>query len=67
MTELANWKAFVDGVYAGLSEWKGVEPPEKIGTLGVLHYFKVGYIFGTFVRLSAIVLTTSAVTQVIIT
>ena len=50
--------AFVHGIYAGLTEWKGIdsETMKNPDVVGEEHYIKGGYILGTVLRVAIILL-----------
>jgi len=48
--------AITHGIYAGLTEWKGTELPNNPDIILEPHYFKAGYICGTLLRWTAILL-----------
>jgi len=55
MNETAEIHAFVHGIYAGLTEWRGAQLPDNEDVITEPHYFKGGYIFGTLMRWVAII------------
>jgi len=50
--------AFVHGIYAGLTEWKGIdsETMQNPDVIQEPHYVKGGYILGTMLRVGIILL-----------
>ncbi|RLG32919.1 hypothetical protein DRN97_06235 [Methanosarcinales archaeon] len=54
----AEVHAFVHGIYAGLTEWKGIdsETMKNPDVIKEPHYAKGGYILGTFLKIAIILL-----------
>ena len=54
----AEVHAFVHGIYAGLTEWKGIDSKtmQNPGVILGPHYTKGGYILGTMLRVGIIFL-----------
>ena len=50
--------AFVHGIYAGLTEWKGIdsETLKNSDVVAELHYARGGYVLGTIIRVAIILL-----------
>ena len=48
--------AATHGIYAGMTEWKGMELPNNPDIQKEPHYFKGGYIAGTILRWLLVVL-----------
>ena len=58
LSSYAEIHAFTHGIYAGLTEWKGIDSStmQNPDVLEEPHYAKGGFILGTFVRIAIIVL-----------
>lgn len=52
--------AFVHGIYAGITEWRGTDLPDNVDIRAEPHYFKGGYILGTLARWGAIIVIGNA-------
>lgn len=57
----AEIHAVTHGIYAGMTEWKGMELPENPDIKAEPHYFKGGYIVGTILRYILLILTVRTV------
>jgi hypothetical protein len=61
MNTSAEVHATTHGIYAGLTEWKGTELPNNPDVQLEPHYYKGGYICGTLLRWTAILLLGSRI------
>jgi hypothetical protein len=52
----AEIHAVTHGIYAGMTEWKGMELPDNEDIQKEPHYFKGGYIAGTILRYLLLIL-----------
>jgi len=50
LNDPAEIHAFVHGLYAGITEWKGAQLPDNPDVQKEPHYFKGGYCVGTLLR-----------------
>ena len=57
LSTYAEIHAFVHGIYAGMTEWKGIDcmTLQNPDVKKEPHYAKGGYILGTFLRIAIIV------------
>jgi hypothetical protein len=61
LNDPAEVHSFVHGLYAGVTEWKGAQLPDNPDVKKEPHYFKGGYLLGTFIRWVAIVILGSKI------